>query len=76
MNFIMCNIPDIVCKLESIDKSNVAISLSKIGKYYYYLSSIKYFVFDIVFPQNLPIPPFLLLHSPVLATPPILLTFL
>ena len=64
----MCNIPDIVCKLESIDKSNVAISLSKIGKYYC-LCSIKYFLFDIFFPKKLRIPPFLLLHPPVFANP-------
>ena len=64
----MCNIRYIVCKLESIDKSNVAISLSKIGKYYC-LCSIKYFLFDIFFPKKLPILPFLLLHGPVFGNP-------
>ena len=71
----MRNIPGIVCKLEPIDKSNVAISLSQIGKYYY-LCAIKYFLFDIFFPKNFPFLPFYYYILTFLATSPILLTFL
>ena len=71
----MCNIPDIVCKLESIDKSNIAIPLSKIGKYY--LCSISYFLFFLIifFPKEFASHPFYYYIPPSSATLPILLTF-